>query len=241
MISPALSDTRTAALATLGGMVSTIAHELRNLLGPIDLYAALLAEQCAQRPELAVTSGRLLAGVKQLGAVAANLLSVSRRPAVEKAPVELGQLLMETVESVRPTIRGSGISVAIPRRTDKAWVLGDAERLRQAVLNVLLNGAQAMTDGGTLTARIISTETHVELRIRDTGIGMDARTLARAPEPFFTTRPNGTGLGLAVVSEIVAGHDAELRLASRRGHGTTVRMIFPVPETPGAPAPSDRR
>ena len=241
MIAPALSDTRTAALATLGAMVSTIAHELRNLLGPIDLYAALLAEQCAQRPELAVTSGRLLAGVKQLGAVAANLLSVSRQAAVGKAPVELGQLLMETLESVRPTIRGSGISVAIPRRTDKAWVLGDADRLRQAVLNVLLNGAQAMADGGTLTARVIATETHVELRIRDTGIGMDTRTLARATEPFFTTRPNGTGLGLAVVSEIVAGHDGQLRLTSRRGHGTTVRLIFPVPETPGAPAPGHRR
>lgn len=231
MRAASVSDAQTAALATLGGMVSTVAHEVRNLLGPIDLYASLLAEQCAPSPELAQLSARLLAGVKQLGAVAGNLLAVSRRPLLDRAPVDLDRLVVESVESVALSTRATGIAFRTRLGAGKACVLGDADRLRQAILNVLLNAVQALSDRGSVTVALDAHDGEVELRIRDTGPGMERATLARATEPFFTTRPTGTGLGLAVVREVAELHQARLRITSRRGSGTTVRLTFPLHET----------
>jgi signal transduction histidine kinase len=227
----ALGDTRTLALATLGAMTSKVAHEVKNLLAGIELYAAMLAEQCAAERELAPLSGRLLAGVKQLGAVAANLLSVSRRPDIDPVPVELARLVADTISSVDLAVRGTGIRLHVSTGKEKAWVLGDPERLRQALLNLVLNAIQAMPDGGVLAVGTRRSATHACLVIRDTGIGMDRATLRRSTEPFFTTRTNGTGLGLAIVREVADAHGARVRITSRPGRGTTVRLRLPLAAT----------
>lgn len=226
MISPALSERQSAALVTLGGMVSTVAHEVRNLLGPIDLYASLLAERCAPSPELAPLSGRLLSGVQQLRAVASNLLTVTRRSAIEAEPVDLRRLVLETVEDAALSLE-AGIELRQRIGSDDVWVLGDAQRLRQAVLNLLLNAIQAVGEHGILTVALATRGDAVELTIRDTGVGMDDATLARATQAFFTTRPNGTGLGLAVVQDVTSLHQGRLTILSRPGAGTTVRMSLP--------------
>jgi signal transduction histidine kinase len=209
-------------------VVATVAHELRNLLQPIELYATLLGEQCATTPELGPLSGRLLLGVKQLRAVASNLLSVVRRPQIEWGPVDLGQVALESVESARLAIRGTGIVLRPRLRLAKAEVLGDAGEIRRAILNLVLNAVQAMPEGGSLTIALRARDDCAELAIRDTGIGMDRATLGRATEPFFTTRPHGTGLGLAVVREVAATHGARFRIQSRPGSGTAVRLAFPL-------------
>jgi len=225
----AVSEPQASALAALGGRVSTIAHEVRNLLGPIDLYASLLAEQCAPSPDLAPLSGRLMSGVKQLGAMTANLLALSRRPLVDLEPIDLGRIVAESLEGIALSLRGT--SIALRRRLDttaKAMILGEETRLRQALLNLLLNAVQAMGERGTLTVGLVERDGRIELVVRDTGVGMDRATLARATESFFTTRPNGTGLGLAVVREVAELHGAELGITSRPGRGTAVRLGFPL-------------
>jgi signal transduction histidine kinase len=118
----------------------------------------------------------------------------------------------------------------------KAAVLGDAERLRQALLNLVLNAVQAMPDGGVLTVDTRRLGDVVQVAVRDTGAGMDRVTLRRAFEPFFSTRPRGTGLGLAVVREVAEGHGARIRVTSRPGRGTTVRLTFPLAASDGATA-----
>ena len=222
----AVGDTRTLALATLGAMTSKVAHEVKNLLGGIELYAAMLAEQCEKEQALAPLSSRLLGGVKQLHALAANLLSVSPRPAMETAPVDVTRLLTETAASVDLAMRGSEIRLHLAAGREKVCVLGDAERLRQAVLNLVLNAMQAMPEGGDLTIAARRQAEAVELIVKDTGVGMERATLARALEPFFTTRPNGTGLGLAIVREVAEAHGARLTIQSRPGRGTTVRLTL---------------
>ena len=224
----AVGDTRTVALATLGAMTSKVAHEVKNLLGGIELYAAMLAEQCEKEQELAPLSSRLLGGVKQLRALAANLLSVSPRPAMETAPVDVTRLLTETVASVDLAVRGSGIRLHLAAGREKVCVLGDAERLRQAVLNLVINAMQAMPGGGELTVAARRQAEAVDIVVKDTGVGMERATLARALEPFFTTRPNGTGLGLAIVREVAEAHAARLTIQSRPGRGTTVRLTLPL-------------
>lgn len=227
---PAATDTRMLALATLGTMTATVAHEVRNLLGGIELYASLVAEQCAGEPDLAPLTGRLLGGVKRLHAVAANILAVARRPAAERSPVDLVRLVAEVTDGAVLTVRDTGVRLAVRSTIPKAWVRGDAEQLRQALLNLVLNAVQAMPDGGTLTVstRLVDGGRRCELAVADTGVGMDEATSARVFEPFFTTRPHGTGLGLAVVHEVATAHAAVITLRSRPGRGTTFRLAFPL-------------
>ncbi len=233
------SAAHVAALVAIGGVVTTVAHEIRNILGSIELYAALLAEESAAvSPDLARLSGRVLAGVKQLGAVSSDLLAVSRRPGIETQPVDLRQVAQDTLASLALSVAGTDVRVRLRLPRDKAWIAGDPERLRQAVLNLALNALQAIGDAGVVTVTVQTRGDAVTLAVRDTGHGMDASTLARATEPFFSTRPNGTGLGLAVVREVAEAHRARLAIASRRGAGTTVRLTFPLCERLGEPGRS---
>lgn len=230
------SDAQTLALASLGTMTATVAHEMRNLLGGLDLYATLVAEQCAADHDLAPLTGRLLSGIKRLHAVAANLLSVARRPEAPTslAPLDLVQVLIEVVDGATLAVPGTGIRIETAFELPKAPVLGDAEHLRQALLNVVLNAVQAMPQGGVLTVGARRLRDSVTVDVRDTGVGMDRATLRRAFEPFFTTRARGTGLGLAVVREVMEHHGARVRVTSRPGRGTTVRLTFPLLQGEGS-------
>jgi two-component system sensor histidine kinase HydH len=230
-------DAHTHTLAQLGAATATVAHELRNLLGGIEMYAALVAEQCAGDRVVAPLAGRLLSGVSRLRAVSANLLAVGRRPAAvadDLASIDLARIVSEVVESAALATSGTGIAIVIRTAVPKAQVLGDGERIRQALLNLVINAVQAMDRGGVLTVGTRRLGDRVEVCVRDTGVGMDRATLARAFEPFFTTRPTGTGLGLAVVRDVAAAHGARLSVQSRTGRGTTVRMTFTLLAEHGA-------
>ena len=222
------SDTHTLALQSLGAMTATVAHEMRNLLGGIELYTTLVAEQCANTPDLQPLTARLVEGVSRLRAVATNLLSVSRRndTALPSSPVDLVMLLSSVADSAALALPGTGVELRTNFHVAKAAVLGDGEQIRQALFNVVLNAVQAMPEGGVLTLSVTARRGQVAVTVKDTGVGMDRATLRRAFEPFFTTRVRGTGLGLAVVREIVERHQARLTIKSRRGHGTTFTLIF---------------
>jgi signal transduction histidine kinase len=137
-------------------------------------------------------------------------------------------VVTEVADGAALALPGTGIRLQASCALAKAPVLGDAERLRQALLNLVLNAVQAMPQGGVLTVGVRRLGERVVVDVRDTGIGMDRATLGQAFEPFFTTRSRGTGLGLAVVREVVESHDARVRVISRPGRGTTVRLTFPL-------------
>jgi signal transduction histidine kinase len=219
-------------------MTATVAHELRNLLGGVELTATVVAEQCAGDPHLGPLTGRLLGGITRLQAVAGNLLAAARggERGIERSPLDLARIVTEVVDSVTLAAAGTGIRVSNRSNTAKAEVVGDAERLRQALLNLALNAVQAMPGGGVLTVDTRRLGDVVQVTVRDTGVGMDAATLRRASEPFFSTRPRGTGLGLAVVQEVAEAHRARLRITSRPGRGTSVRLTFPLAPSDGATA-----
>ena len=223
------ADTHGRALQSLGAMTATVAHEMRNLLGGIELYASLVAEQCAKEPDLQPLTGRLLDGVTRLRAVAANLLSVSRRaePPVERSAVDLVMLLGTLAENTALALPGTGVEMRTDVTLAKAPVLGDGEQIRQALLNLVLNAVQAMPKGGVLTLGLRRRPGgRVGIAVSDTGVGMNRATLRRAFEPFFTTRVCGTGIGLAVVREVAERHGARLAVTSRRGQGTTFTLTF---------------
>src|SRR5262249_47399371 len=218
---------------SLGAMTATVAHEMRNLLGGIELSATLVAEQCAKDANLQPLTGRLLDGVTRLHSVAANLLSVSRRPepAIERTTVDLTILVTTLAENTKLALPGTGVELITDVRLAKAPVAGDGEQIRQALLNLVLNAVQAMPKGGTLTLALTAGGGAVRISIKDTGIGMSRATLRQAFEPFFTTRPRGTGIGLAVVREVAERHGAGLTVTSRPGCGTTFTLTFALAET----------
>jgi two-component system sensor histidine kinase HydH len=112
-------------------------------------------------------------------------------------------------------------------------ILGDVDRLQQVVMNVVLNALQAMEDGGTLTVTLANTADRqgVELRISDTGVGVSPELLSQVFYPYFTTKPSGTGIGLAISQKIVADHGGTIDMESEPGKGTTV--IIQLPAQPG--------
>jgi two-component system, NtrC family, sensor histidine kinase HydH len=228
------SDTHARALQSLGAMTATVAHEMRNLLGGVELYATLVAEQCAKDADLQPMTGRLLEGVTRLRAVAANLLSVSRRPepAIEHTTVDLVMLLGTLAENTALALPGTGVELTTDVKLAKAPVAGDGEQIRQALLNLVLNAVQAMPKGGALTLSLRPRPGgRVAIAVKDTGTGMSRATLRQAFEPFFTTRPRGTGIGLAVVREVAERHGAKLTVTSRPGCGTTFTLTFELVET----------
>jgi signal transduction histidine kinase len=117
-------------------------------------------------------------------------------------------------------------------------VHGRAEQLEQVFLNVLVNAWHAMPDGGTLTIQACATtDQHVRITVGDTGVGMTAADLARAFEPFYSTKgERGTGLGLAICKQIIDGHRGSMRLDSTPGGGTTVTIDLPQADATGPPS-----
>jgi CheY-like chemotaxis protein len=148
-----------------------------------------------------------------------------------------------------PQQRGIVIVVRTDIARDLPAVKGVAGEIREALTNLVLNAADAMPEGGTLTVRVYVAETSNELtempyrtvrtEVTDTGLGMDEETRRRCCEPFFTTKgERGTGLGLAMVYGIVQRHDAQIEIESAVGKGTTMRLTFPIMAEPATVAPS---
>ncbi|MCL2448745.1 MAG: ATP-binding protein, partial [Polyangiaceae bacterium] len=118
--------------------------------------------------------------------------------------------------------------VAVERELQSDAVLaGDPEKLKQVVLNLVMNALEAMKDGGTLRVRVETCGDNVELVLEDTGAGIEPEALAQVFDPFFTTKEAGTGLGLSIVRKIVDQHRGEVRIQSERGAGTRVTVSLP--------------
>ncbi len=243
---------RAQQLESLGTLAGGIAHDFNNILGGILGYAELLQDQLppgfAAREDVAAIIAAALRGRELVGRV----LHVGRRHVQAPRRLDLTAVVHEVEHLLRATLpRAVSLQVSVAPRLPT--VLADETAIHQVLMDLTLNAAQAMPDGGPLTIVVAPEElppadaaregmragTHVVLAVTDAGSGMDAETQARAFEPFFTTKPagQGTGLGLALVHGIVRDHGGAVQLESRPGRGTTVRCLLPVAPEPSAASP----
>jgi len=237
-------------LATIGQMSAKVAHEVRNPLSSISLNVELLGDELLSLPEARrVEAGNLMrairAQVDALGSVTEGYLRFARlpKPKLEIAP--LGPVIADLADFVREELRARRVQIIVDVQQELPALRLDPGQIRQALLNLIRNAADAMSDGGTirLGARFLppvplppsssASLRFIEVTVTDTGVGIPPEDLGQIFEPFFTRKEGGTGLGLAISREIALGHGGTLTCESAPGKATTFRLTLPVPEPEG--------
>lgn len=214
-------------LQGMGAVAMNLAHEIRNPLGSMALFASALERELAGDESLGPLASHILGGIKSLEHIVANTLEFARPRRMSMAPVELGGLIEQTLSYVEHPLAQNGIEVDVRIQPRPAAVRADAEQLRQVLLNLFINAIQAMEGGGRLSVALDGDAgAGYRLRIADTGHGIDGETRERIFDPFFTTREKGSGIGLAVVHNILSVHGAQIDVESEVGEGTTFQIRF---------------
>ncbi len=198
-------------LAALGEMAAGLAHEIRNPLGGIQLYASVLAKDLVdQAPALEVVK-KIIGGVKRLEALVGQVLQFSREMRPTIAEMDLADCVRQAIDLAGPTLAASSVCCRIDGPTS-LLVQADGLLVGQALLNLVLNAAEAIETRGIVRISYFappeaSDARQFHLVVRDNGPGIAAPVLDRIFNPFFTTKATGTGLGLAIVHRVVEAHD----------------------------------
>ncbi|NLN40003.1 MAG: PAS domain S-box protein [Smithella sp.] len=226
---------RTEKFAAMGEMAANIAHEVRNPLGSIELYASLLLKNLADDKNRE-RAGRIISSVKNVDNKISNLLLFTRRPLPQMKVIGLHQVLTEVIEFSEQIIEQAGIEISVYMDTSDILIMADAEMIKQIFLNVILNAQQAMPEGGEISIMTrLAPESPLEPRVRmaeiifqDAGPGIPAADRSRIFDPFFSTKENGSGLGLAIVHNIVSEHNGLITVDNAPQGGMVVSISLPV-------------
>ncbi len=250
----ALTETRRAAtreesLRALEVLAMGIAHKVNNALSPVTGYADMLIRNEKSLSEQARRSLKIIReSGKDIGNTVLRLDQFSRKlgPRDKFPPVSVNDIVREVVESSRrywqELPKRSGIDVALTLSLDPELpaVAGSDTEIRQAVTNILVNAVDAMPQGGAITLATSAEDDRVLVNFTDSGTGMDQDVLDHCLEPFFTTRKEGSGMGLSVVYGVMQRHRGEIKIESKRNRGTLVSLIFRSSgEKPRAAAKTD--
>ncbi len=224
-------------LAAMGEMVGRIAHEIRNPLGSVELFASMLRKDLAHDSTRRQYADHISVAVQAMDRLLANLLTYTKPDCSQAGRHALRPLLEEVLMLAAHEISKRRINTALHIASAARSVWCDAGQLKQALLNVCVNAAQAMTDGGMLTIDA-SCETDskgesdepapIRISVSDTGSGIDPTHVSRVFDPFFTTRDEGTGLGLAIVHAIVEAHQGRIEIDTHVGQGSTFTIVLPA-------------
>ncbi len=210
-------------LATLGRMVANIAHEIRNPLSIISTSAQRLQKKVGAEEE---TLSFITEEVDQLDRILTGYLEFARDDVTAFTDVDVDRLLERSVAVAAPAADKQNVAVTTAPG-EKTTVWGDERRLRQALINVIINAVQASTGGGSVVVdhRVIGG--NVAIRVTDHGIGMSEKQTREAVKPFFTNKVDGSGLGLSIVKTIVEQHRGNLEIRSKADEGTAVTLTLP--------------
>jgi signal transduction histidine kinase len=217
----------------LAELAGAFIHDIKNHLGTLSLNLQLLAEDF-QDPQTH-RERRALDRVQKLRTECERLVDLSndflryaRVKDLNLVPSDLGQVVEEMTDFFLPTARMANIDIKLYLPADLPSVPLEREVFKQALLNLLLNAQQAMPDGGEITVQASAEPGTVWLHLIDTGQGMPPDVAARAFEPFYSTKPGGSGLGLATARKIIEAHGGTITVQSAVGHGTKFSIRLPA-------------
>ena len=243
-------------MEVLGQLAGGVAHDFNNLLAVILNYAAFVAEELAAGPASDwETAGRDVGQIQRAAeratALTHQLLAFARREVIQPRVLDLNDVVRDMEQMLNRTI-GEDVLLSADLAQDLWPVMADAGQIEQVLVNLAINARDAMSSGGTLSIDTANVTVdaglvangeptrggrHIRLRVSDTGSGMTPDVLAHVFEPFYTTKPDGTGtgLGLSTVYGIVAQTEATIAIQSRPGTGTTFTILVPVTDEIGVP------
>jgi signal transduction histidine kinase len=222
---------RRERLVALGELAAGVAHEIRNPLGGIRLFASLLARDLKEMPDSLRVVNKIIQGVGTLEAIVTGILDFARPPEPEPVRVRLDGVIREVIELAAERIERSGAEVTVGDDLAGVMLVTDGRLLQRALLNLLLNAIDAAGHGDR-RAQVNFTldevdDQYVLLVVTDNGPGIPADLLDRIFNPFFTTKDTGTGLGLAIVHQIVESLGGSIRASNRSEGGAAFAMRLP--------------
>ena len=223
-------------MATVGRLSLKVAHEVRNPIAAIELNAELLGDIVQdgagpQKEEAASLVGAIREQVGALDALTEEYLAFARFPKAQFEEDSVNDMVMAVTDFQRPLAARQGITVSVATDPTIPPMEIDRSLLRQAVLNLIKNGLEALSQGGALSVTTRRLDDSVEVSISDTGPGIAPDVGRRLFEQFFTTKPQGTGLGLSITRQIVEEHGGSIRWTSTPGAGATFTITLPIKGT----------
>lgn len=222
---------RQEKLAAIGSLATGVAHEINNpaaiIRGNVEILQMSLPADASEREEVA----EIMKQVERVSLITQNLLSFSREQSIHPQPVQLVPLLEEILDQISHQAPMADVTIKKNFCSELPDMQGDRERLRQVFNNILLNAVQAMDGQGVLTLSSSFDDCDVQISIEDSGPGFSADVREKIFNPFFTTKSNGTGLGLSVSYGIIQAHSGSIDVSSVPGQGATFRIHLPLPKS----------
>jgi signal transduction histidine kinase len=224
-------------LAALGRLTSGVAHEVKNPLNAMRIHLELLkARLGGTNPAVRENLDVIAHEIQRLDRVVQGFLKFVRPEELSLAPVDLGTLLAEVARLMTPEAARAGTRIALDVAPELPSVPGDAGLLQQACTNLVTNAIQAMPDGGAVTLGACrGMDGAIEVRVRDEGVGIPAKDTEQIFRLYYTTKPQGSGIGLSMVYRIVQMHDGRIDVDSEVGRGTVMTMTLPVASGQSSP------
>lgn len=215
-------------LATAGKMSASFAHEIRNPLSSM----RMLSQMLLQKPELTDDQTKslqyILEEIGRIDTIVKGLMDFARPASLNLNSHSLDITLQSVLSLMEANLTHHQIRLVIDFSPNIPEFNFDADKLKQAFMNIVLNAMEAMPQGGTLTVSTFQQEDNVCIRLTDTGVGISAEDIEHLFEPFFTRKDKGTGLGLANVKRVLDEHGGTVEIESTLGEGTTVMLCFPL-------------
>ena len=221
---------RIRRLADIGQLAAKMAHEVRNSLSPIRAGAQIVRREQISHNLSTEWPDIILAEVDSLTRLTTDLLEFARPIPLNPLPINVNDFLLSAIIRLKAALEEKSISISWELAPALPPIPCDSVLLQQAVRNLILNAIQAMEEGGKLSlrTRLQAAQQKIIIEIEDNGEGISEENLERVFQPFVTTRPKGTGLGLPIVLKIVHQHGGEIEVTSRVGKGTNFHIILPM-------------
>jgi signal transduction histidine kinase len=215
-------------LAALGQFAAAIAHDIRTPLTSISLNVQILQRKLALDPDDAEHFDIALEELARLDKSVAEILDFAKPVRLTTEAIDVGELIETAARGLTPVLDERGVTIDVAPGADALTVQGDPQRLRQVLVNLVGNAADASRPGTRVTLRAAAEAGNIAIDVVDQGRGIGPDDLPRIFEPFFTTRPDGTGLGLAICHKVVRAHGGDIRVRSTVGSGSTFTVVLPA-------------